>query len=254
MANPPLSAFKKKKKRQIPKKRRLPAKDLKRLSSASQHYWNEFDDGSEGEHDEPFTIFIDANSKSGFPGTEIVSSLSDSLSANSRAAWGKLKSYWNYQEKDYAGQEERRPLISGSNTPSSPIIEDSSDSDETFANPQQPGYAIVVSNERRTLRTTREGMLFRCTLGSFIASLIFVLVAAILLSTGRRKAAAEVDVGVVICVAASVVSAIMGVGCTISRRARLNWVYKTTVGLVVALAILANAGVLVGLGHMQVLD
>ena len=107
----------------------------------------------------------------------------------------------------------------------------------------------MASRYRHYGRSARESMLFRCSLGSFTTAFIFVLVAAILVGTGRRKATAEVNVGVVICVAASLVSAVIGAGCTVVRHDAIGWVHRSVVGLALVLVLLGNAGVLVGLGH-----
>ena len=253
LANPPLSAFRKKKKK-IPKRRRLPAKELKGPSPPEQRYWNEFDNGSEGEGDEPYTIFVDPNSLGIFPGLVTVSEVLSSLSANSKASREKIQTWLTPKPRGNTAPDERSLLINSDHSPTSPTMEDSSESDnETTATVKQRSYSTMASDRRSYARSSRESILFRCSLGSFTTAFVFVIVAAILVGTGRKKATAEVDVGVVICVAASLVFASMGVGCTVARRDTIKWVHRSVVVLTLVLVLVANAGVLTGLSHVQVL-
>lgn len=250
LAMPTPSSFKKKKKT-IPKKRRLPTKKLKGPSSPEQRYWNEFDDGSEGERDEPYTIFVDPNPSSTFPGVATVSKILENLSANSKMSWSKVQTWLTPKPKGYANPNERSSLIDDNSSPISPTIDDSSDSDiESGATVKRQDYSAMAYHRRRhSNRSVHESVLFRCSLGSFLAAVAFLLVAAIVGATGRREAAAEVNVGVVVCVAASLVSAVVGAGCTIARYDTISWIHRSLVGLALVIVLFGNAGVLVGLGH-----
>ena len=257
LASPPLSALKRKKKRKALKKRRLPAKDLRGRSGVSdQRYWNEFDDGSEREQDEPYTIFVDPRSSNNFPGAHIVSNLSKSLIASLHVLWDNIQTILTQQAGQSATSPDERASLMDSNRPSgSPTIEDSSDSDdETAVASKRQSYSTMVSHHHHHIHTGRETMLFRSSIGSFAASLVFVTIAAILVGTGRRKAAAEVNIGLVICMAASAVSAIIGVGCTVSRRHSLHWAPKFAAIITLLLIVLANAAVLIGLKNAKLLN
>ena len=250
LANPPLSTFKRK--RKFPKKRRLPTKELKGSSPSEQRYWNEFDDGSEGGRDEPYAIFVDPNATGTFLGVATVSRILSSLSENSRTSWEKIQTWLKPKPEDHTNPAERSSLLEDSTSPTSPTIDDSSDSEiETNATVKRRGYSTLPSRHRHHHhhRSARETMLFRCVLGSFTTAILFVIVAIILIGTGRRKATAEVNVGVVICVAASLVFAVIGVGCTIGRHDSTTWLHRAVVGLAFVLVLLGDAGVLVGLGR-----
>ena len=252
LATPPRSALKRKKRKAI-KKRRLPAKELKGPSPPlEQRYWNEFDDGSEGERDEPYTIFVDPTSPGAFPGAATVSHFATSISISAKTSWKKTKTYLAHQRDENAGPHERSPLINDDLSPTSPTLEDSSDSDnETSAVVKNRSYSTMGPYNRHQARYARESVLSRCSIGCFVSSFVFVIVAAILVGTGRRKAALEVNIGVVVCVAASAVSTIIGVGCTISRHDTLSWVHRSIMGSTLVLVIVANAAVVVGLSHAQ---
>lgn len=248
LTNPPPSALRKKRK-SISKKRRLPRKELPDPCPSKQRYWNEFDDGSEGEADEPYTIFVDPNSSDLFSGVTFASSILGYLSAKSEASWSKIQ-IWMTQQREAGGPDERSPLIANDMSPTSPTIDDSSDSElESGAPIKRRGYSTMAHRRRHYGRSARESMLFRCSLGSFATAFIFVIVAGILIGSGRRKAMAEVNIGVVICAAASLVFAAIGCGCTVARHDILNWVHRSVVGLVLVLVLLGNAGILIGLGY-----
>ena len=247
LANPPLSAFKKK--RKPGKRRRLPRKELKGSEQTfNQRYWNEFDDGSEGERDEPYTIFVDPNAPSTFPGAETVSKAFDNLSNNTKALWEKFQTWMTSHPDGTAMPDEQRPLINGNHSPTSPTIDDSSDSEnENPTITAQRSYSTMASRHRHPFRSPRESMLFRSSLGCFVAALTIVIVGAILVTTGRRKAAVEVDVGVVISVAASLVFVIIGVGCMIAQHDHVGWVHRSAVALIFIIVIFANVGILLEL-------
>lgn len=248
LVNPPLSAFKKK--RKTPKRRRLPVKELKASQPPSQRYWNEFDDGSEGEQDEPYTIFVDPNASSTFPGAETASEVFSHLSSNSKESWKKFRVWITFQSQDESFPGERSPLFKNHHSGNSPTIDDSSDSENETASIKQGNYATIASNNHHYVRSARETMLFRGSLLGFATSFIFVVVAAILVATGHKKTAAEINVGALICVVASAVFAFIGIGCMLTRHDRVGWVHRAAVTLTLFLVILANAGVLLGLRHV----
>ena len=223
----------------------------KRLSQPSQpqkqRYWNEFDDGSEGSENEAYTIYIDPNASYSFPGTAAVSKFLTSVVSNIKASKEKVSSWLKHPPPSIP--DERQPL---NNSFPSPSIDDSDISDDDTS-PMQSSrnidrrYSTFPSRPQSAAARARETFLFRSCLASFTASIILLLVAAILETTGRRKAEFTVDAGVIIGVAASLVFAIVAVGCMIGRKDDVGWVHRTIVFLFFACVVLGSGMLLAAL-------
>ena len=219
----------------------------KRLSQPSQsqrqRYWNEFDDGSEGSENEAYTIYIDPNASYSFPGKATVSKIFTSLVSHIKASEEKVSSW--FKQPPPSAPDERQPLY---NSFPSPSIDDSDISD-TDTSPIQSScnanhrYSTFPSRPQSAAARARETFLFRSCLASFTASIILLLVAAILETTGRRKAEFTVDAGVMIGVAASLVFAIVAVGCMIGRKDDVGWVQRAIVFLFFA-CVVSGSGLL----------
>ena len=233
-----------KKKRKVPKRQAPIRKGSQdRRQPAHRRYWNEFDDGSEGEQHEAYTIYIDPNASSTFPGAAMVSKLWEGIGLKSKAPRQKITGWFRTSA---AIDTENEPLTNS--VRSSP--EDSGLSDEeNLTLPGRRHYSTFPTHVRRKHDPTREVVLFRSCISSFAASYILLLVAVILLSTGRRKAATEVDAGVVIGVSAALVFAVIGVGSMFARRKELGWVHRTTVLLLSLCVFLVGVALLVAMNH-----
>lgn len=246
--SPPLSAFKTK--RRHSRRKRLPEKRLGKSSqSTQQRYWNEFDDGSEGSGNEAYTIFVDPDASSTFPGMDMVSNFFIALASKINAAEHRA-THWLRPSGDLDDRE-HEPLINGDHTPS---IEDSDMSDpETspdYAKPRVQGrYATFPSATQAPAIRARESLLFRSCLASFAASIVLLVVAAILETTGRRKAETTVDAGVIIGVASSLVFAIIAVGSMVGRRDNVGWIHRAVVLLMFLCIALGGGGLLAALSH-----
>ena len=236
------------------KKRRKSQRRLmlqKRLSQPSQsqrqRYWNEFDDGSEGSENEAYTIYIDPNASYSFPGTAAVSKFLTSLVSNIKASEEKVSSWLKHAPP--SAPDERQPLHNGFPSPSI----DDSDVSDTDTSPIQNSrstdrrYSTFPSRPQSAAARARETFLFRSCLASFTASIILLLVAAILETTGRRKAEITVDAGVMIGVAASLVFGIVAVGCMIGRKDDVGWVHRAIVFLFFACVVLGSGLLLAAL-------
>lgn len=79
--------------------------------------------------------------------------------------------------------------------------------------------------------------------------MILLVVAAILVTTGRRKAANTVDTGVIIGVVSSLVFAVMGVGSMMRRKDDVGWVHRVGVGLVFTCVVIVGGILLATLRH-----
>lgn len=104
---------------------------------------------------------------------------------------------------------------------------------------------LLADLEQRRLE--REATKFRLCMTSLAASMIVLLITWTLAGTSRRKLRQEVDIMVVIGVVASLVFAMVGVLCALSKRQGMGLLAGLFVGAVVAAVCLANGGLLVWL-------
>ena len=249
LATPPLDALKKKKRRRSNRKQML-QKQLREPGQARyERYWNEFDDGSEGSQDEVYTIFVDPDASYSIPGVAAVSRLVGSLSSTIKAVEEKALYWLRPSRKTRHG--EQRPLIRGECSPSTA---DSDQSDQETCNrvvKRSPSrrYSTFPPLSQPPAVRAREALLLRSCLASFAASFILLVVAAILVTTGRRKAAGEVDIGVIIGVVASLVFAVMGVGSMVRRKDDVGWVHRLVVALTFVCVVFASGILLAALRH-----
>lgn len=252
LVTPALGAYKKKKRRRSNRKQMMQRQQQGPAQATQQRYWNEFDDGSEGSQDEVYTVFVDPNASYSIPGAAAVSRLFESLSSSIKVAEEKTL-HWlkSFQETKHC---EQRPLIHGERSPSTP------DSDQFDVNSPRgimrhyprdhySTFGASSSSQSPAVRA-REALLFRSCLASFAGSLILLLVAAILVTTGRRKDAGAVDAGVVIGVVSSLVFAVMAVGSMMMRRDDVGWVHRCVVSLVFIGVLGASGLLLAALWHM----
>lgn len=102
-------------------------------------------------------------------------------------------------------------------------------------------YATVLPsiNEQRLTRH-RERVFAWGTVGCYVASALFLSVAAILATAGRHRLRVEVDTGVTLGVMASLGCACVGLAMTFSRRDALGFFTRLTVWAVFALLCVCN--------------
>ena len=237
----PISPFKKKRRQP---KRHVDSRKLSKNLPRQQRYWNEFDDGSEGDQPEAYAIYVDPEAPTQFPGAAAVSNFCRLVAEHTKASTEKMTS-WMKGTK--AADREQESLINGIH--SSPDDSDFSDNGTSEVTQTPRRYSTFPSHAQHTRNEAQEKHLFRSCLLSFAASIILLIVAAILVTTGRQKVAAEVDLGVVIGVAASLVFAIIGLGSLLARRAHLGWVHRVIVLLVFLGVMLVSVALLVALSR-----
>ena len=241
---PPLKAFKK-------KRRSRKANPLRKQISLSQkqRYWNEFDDGDEAVENEAYTIFVDPESSSDFPGGPTVTKLFDIVSAKIKPRLQKAKSWLrsSSSRKDQNQQPTprddyftQRPPAEDSDLDSSSSTEDLLPSNRntrrysTF--PRPPIRQSASSIQARRARAT---LLLRCCLLSFLASFAFLLIAGVLEVTRRHRYIVAASIGSLVGMVASLLLAAVGVGMMIARKKdarRVQWGFvllgTVTVGLI----------------------
>ena len=247
LATPPLDVTKKKKRRRSNRKQILQNRLQKPVQPRSDRYWNEFDDGSEGSQDEAYTIFVDPNASYGIPGTAAVSRLFESLTSTIKAT-GVLD-WLRSSRKTKHG--EQRPLVGGERSPSTADSDQSEVDSSNRPAKRSPRrhYSTFRALSQPPAVRAREVLLFRSCLASFASSSILLIVAAVLVITGRRKAANTVDAGVVIGVGSSLVFGVMGVGSMKRRNDDVGWVHRSIVFSVFICVVLAGSVLLATLRH-----
>ena len=261
LATQPLEAVKKKKRRRSNRKQLLQKRLKEPAQPRYERYWNEFDDGSEGSQEEAYTIYVDPNASPSIPGAAAVSRLFDSLSSSIQAAeetlarWFKSSQKINKKKKKKARRGEQERLVNRECYSPSTADSDQSDLDSTNR-PVKPSPAVHrrYSTFRAPSRPppavqARETLLLRFCIASFASSFILLIVATILFTTGRRKTAYTVDVGVIIGVVSSLMFAVTGVGSMVARKDDVGWVHRAVVFLIFLCDVLASGILLAALRH-----
>ncbi|MCJ1466927.1 hypothetical protein MMC07_005549 [Pseudocyphellaria aurata] len=222
-------------------------------SSSAQHprYWNEFDDGDEGSENEAYTIFVDPNARSTFPGAAALGKAIGRLTTSVKPSCRKVRTWLGSSPKSFM-PEERQALIDDEYRGIQPSAEEDNDCD--------PGYAARLLRHRhystmsppaaraaQAVRS-RDHLLSRACVAFFFASFALLLLANILNTTGRRRDAATVDLGVIVGVIASLVFAVVAVGTMVGRTEDLGWLHRALVLVLFALDCVGCAVLIVVLG------
>jgi len=190
-----------------------------------QTYWNEYDDGSEV-GDEPYTVLINPDAE-GFPGEQYFTYFfcKAKKPVESIRAWFSPPST----------PPERRPLLGtdrGSYFDGQQSIIDTDVEDEAYASSNEypagyiTHYATFPSISDQRLSRHREKMLFQTMLLCYTAALVMLLIAGILVATGRRKLKVEVDAGVLVGVLASLFFSLTALATMLYRREPLSWFHR----------------------------
>ena len=212
-----------------------------------QRYWNEFDDGDEALADETYTIFVDPTaSSSSFPGVATLLTLFHAASEKISSWLGRLP-----PSKDSADHE-RRPLIDDyftqRPTAEDPILDSDADSDNSSAGNarHRRRYATfpLTRHHIPPAHAGRENLLFRCCIGSFLASLTFLAIASVLTITTRRRYLVTADIGTLVGVVSSLVFAAVAVGMMVGRKDDVGAWHRSAV-LAAFVALCAGNSVLI---------
>ena len=209
------------------------------MQQERQTYWNEFDDGSDVEN-EPYTIYVDPDAESQIPGARTLAQ----IVSKARVPMEKVRAWLS----PMASPRERRPLLP-SNSYFPEQVETDADVDDASSSDFPSGYAThyatfpSIRDQRFT--QAREQLLFRATLASFAASLVLLLVASLLVATGKQKLRIEVDAGATVGIVSSLFFATLGFGTMLYRSEKLSWLHRCFVGATFAAACILNGILLV---------
>ena len=205
-------------------------KHLNQNRSSQPRYWNEFDDGSEGEQHDSYAIYVNPDPSPLLPGTAFFSACSNQIAAGYRRSAEKIHDWFGPRT---VRDPERQPLVPEANMEETDLEDsDLSDSGISYANGASQQYYTFPPRAEDRHKTSRERVLFWSSVCAYCTSSLFLLVAIILLSTGRKRATFEVDVGVTICVVAAMLLAVAGAGSVVARRKGL-----ASIALLVSLSI-----------------
>lgn len=211
-------------------------------------YWNEFDDGDEGSENEAYMIFVDPKATSTLPGAAALSEAIGRLTTNAIALNRKAKSWLRSSSKS-SMPGEHRALIDDDYLG---IAEDDTDWDNDYSTRalHHRNYSTMQPSAAREAQTvkSRDYLLSRACIASFFASFAFLLLASVLSTTGRRRNAATVDLGVIVGVITSLVFGAVAVGTMVGRHEELGWFYRVVVLLVFALDCVGCAVLIIVMG------
>jgi hypothetical protein len=212
---------------------------------APQAYWNEYDDGSEAGDQDVYTLYIDPDAESTFPGAKAMSF----LFSKAKIPVEKVKEWLS---PPATPSDERRPLISNGNgnTPNGYFTETDVDDDAYASSSDFPAgyaahYATFPSINDQRLQREREALLLRGTVGAFIAAIFLVVIAGILVATGKHKLQAEVDAGVFAGVASSLFFNTLGFAAMLYDIDRRGLTYRLVVIFTFAVICVFNSAIMV---------
>ncbi|KAE9377993.1 hypothetical protein N431DRAFT_435156 [Stipitochalara longipes BDJ] len=190
-------------------------------------YWNEYDDGSEGE-EESYTILVNPEDGDGFPGSRTVAY----VFSKARLPIEKVKGWFS----PGASPEERRPLLPSEGYFNEQQSAADTDIDDDASSSEFPAgyvthYATFPSIHDQKFSREREQLLYHIMLGCFFASIVLLAIAGTLVATGKKKLRVEVDAAVLVGVLASLFFGTLAIGTMLYRQQQLSWLHRTFVGL-----------------------
>jgi hypothetical protein len=195
-------------------------------------YWNEYDYGSDGgTGDDGYAIYINPEDEDdGFPGFDYVRAIISS-------PFIKARSWFSRTSPERAPLLPRtrpntswcRGYLGTANGDASSNSDDELSSGDEFPPGYAPRYAALPSINEQHMARYRESVYFLGMVGCFAVSFVLVLIAGILLSTGRQKARLEVDTGVAVAIVSSVMVSFAGLGMFLRRRDALSIWHKMAV-------------------------
>jgi len=214
-------------------------------------YWNEYDNPSEGEENEPYAMYLDPYKEYSFSGRTTISHALTYLSDKAAPPMAKLRRWINPHAA--AASAERRPLLSSTNpydttTATSPDAEDDDLCD--FPEGYPTHYVTFPSVASHSLSLRREALLFYCMLGCFVASTTLLLISGLLLLTECNRLRKEVVAGVIAGNITGLVFTSLGFNVMLDRWARVGWVQRVLVGgAFVGSCLVGGAELVIVMGH-----
>ncbi|CAK7232666.1 hypothetical protein SBRCBS47491_008349 [Sporothrix bragantina] len=249
------------------------------------HYWNEYDDGSEAgdigaSGSGGYAIYLHPDDEEDYPGMATLVSFftvplekakkwMSVVSGKGDADHGPLLSqsgnFPNYGTTMGNGGDENglfdslaRQENGAGNAdltveihPDDDVDHDSTEEDDAFASDSdfprgyETHYAAFPSINDQRISRYRETMLVRGTVGCYVAALILLGVASILIETGKHKLRVEVDAGVIMGIVASLGFACAALGMSMARQGNVTMLSQVAVWTAFAVVCALNGAVLV---------
>lgn len=213
-----------------------------------QRYWNEFDDGDEGFENEAYTIFVDPNAESIFPGSAALNKAIERMTINIKFSTQKIRSWLGSSSTK---PDELRPLIDDDFRYAHYSAEDETDNfgdDSLSPTSYSPPRRYLPATAPVNKVVKRDCTLSRCCLVFFILAFTLLFLASVAAAARRAKDAAIVGLGVILSVILSLAFTVMAVGTMVLRDENLGWVYRATVMLLFVLDCLGCTILVIALG------
>jgi hypothetical protein len=207
---------------------------ISRPQEISQVYWNEYDHGSEA-GDEPYMISINPDEESSFPGAKAFGY----VMSKAFAPVGMMKQWLS----PHHSPNERQALLGNGYFDHTDVEDEAYASSSELPSGYVAHYATFPSVEDQRLTRHQQTLLLQACIGSFGAAFVLLLIASILVATGRHKLLLEVDAGVITGVVASLFFALMGFACMLYRTDKLSWFHRVSV-IITFLAVCVLDGML----------
>lgn len=213
--------------------------------SPNRHrYYNEYDDpDSEFQQQEAYTIYVDPNEEA--PGMATIRRIGSALVTP--FTWVQSRN------KQAIDSQERTPLLD-SRTDARDDPSSESDTDQVSSGrPRHTGLqGHMRPAERYRMRLSRRQRAFERTLvqfysGLLVLSYVFLLMSAILLNTGRKKVALEVDVGATVGVVMAFICMVLSFVLVYMRREKLSTIEIASLVLGMGMIVVLGVAVIVGI-------
>ncbi|KAI9643131.1 hypothetical protein NHQ30_008866 [Ciborinia camelliae] len=205
-------------------------------SPPRQRYWNEYDNGSDVDHDEPYYIYTDPDAEMTYPGAEIVAV----AIRRTKQGMEKVKDWFtppgslkNSEREALLGNRDRgyiqRSPIGTANGSETDVEDEAYASSAEFPGGYVAHYATFPSVADQRLSRFQEQVLLFTMITCFFFSTLCEAASALLLATGRHKLRTEVDLGALMGALIGLCLAIGGLICMACRNERLGWVHRGAV-------------------------
>jgi hypothetical protein len=216
-------------------------------TEAPQRYWNEFDDDPEFNGEEAYTIYVTPDEPLKFPGAETISKAFGVMFQSMDHGKNRVASWLSLDKNQQRPADQRTGLLTHATSPTETDREADAESSSDDNIPVKGKRIASRSSRRGTSRThysdystlgyprrsSRDQLLSYTSIGLHILAWMFLLMATVLKLTGRKKAAIEVNAGVISGITIAVACGTFAIGCALARREPVSFSEWTIVSLLV---------------------